>query len=462
MEPDPPLLLYHTLLFLFTGPIWVICLSIAGLLFLLLCSALISGSEVAYFSLDPNNIKSLEEEEDVIADNVLNLKKRPKQLLATILVFNNFINIGIVILSYFIFQLILPDDIFIRWAARINELIGKSFSWLAGTIDFLLTTIIVTFILVLFGEVTPKIYANLNNLKFARLMARPLSVLVKVSKPISKLLIGVTDKIENRVEAQQQGGTNKEDIDRAIELAMSEEQDTEEDVDLLKGIIKFGDMSVKQIMRSRVDVVAIDIETPYSELLSTVKDSGYSRIPIYKEEFDMIEGILYAKDLISHLSKSDSFHWQGLVRKNMLYVPESKKINELLKEFQLKRMHMAIVVDEYGGSSGIVTLEDVMEEIIGDIKDEFDDEEIDYVKIDDFIYIFEGKTMINDVCRIIGTSVESFDEVKGDADSLAGILLEIIGHIPKSGKEAVYENYTFKILSANDRRIERIKLTIVE
>ncbi len=427
-----------------------------------MCSALISGSEVAYFSLDPNNIRSLEEEEDELSQRVLDLKHKPKRLLATILIFNNFINIAIVILSYYIFQLVLPEGIFTRWAAGINGFFGSAFQWLPGALDFVLTTIIVTFILVLFGEVTPKIYANLNNLKFARFMASPLLGLSKIMMPISSLLIRVTDKIENRVEAQQQGSTNKEDIDRAIDLAMSEEEDTEEDADLLKGIIKFGDMSVKQIMRSRVDVTALDIDTSYTELLSTIRSSGYSRIPIYKEEFDKIEGILYGKDLISHLDKNDDYRWQELVRRNVLYVPESKKINELLKEFQLRRMHMAIVVDEYGGSSGIVTLEDVMEEVIGEIKDEFDDEEIDYVKLDDTNYIFEGKTMINDVCRIIGTSVESFDEVKGDADSIAGILLEIIGHIPKSGKEASFEQYKFRILSANDRRIERIKLTIVE
>jgi len=428
-----------------------------------MCSALISGSEVAYFSLDPNNIRALEAEEDEVSQDVLNLKLRPKRLLATILIFNNFINIAIVILSYYIFRLVLPEGIFARWAGSINSFIGHTFPWMAGALDFALTTIIVTFILVLFGEVTPKIYANLNNLKFARFMARPLLGLSKAMMPISNQLIRVTDKIENRVEAkQQQGSTNKEDIDRAIDLAMSEEEDTEEDADLLKGIIKFGEMSVKQIMRSRVDVTALDIDTPYTILLSTIQSSGYSRIPIYKIEFDSIEGILYGKDLISHLDKDDSFVWQELVRRNVLYVPESKKINELLKEFQLQRMHMAIVVDEYGGSSGIVTLEDVMEEVIGEIKDEFDDEEIDYVKLDDTNFIFEGKTMINDVCRIIGASVESFDEIKGDADSIAGILLEIIGYIPKSGKEASFEQYKFRILSANDRRIERIKLTILE
>jgi len=348
--------------------IWNVSIGIFLLVVLIICSALISGSEVAYFSLSPTNLEDLKEENSKLSNKIIELNNNPKELLATILIFNNFINIAIVIVSFFIFDNLLPEAILADWGQNINSLLGSNFTWLPSAIEFLFTTVVATFILVLFGEVTPKIYANVNNVGFARFMSRPLGFLSVLSKPISKTLVNITSTIENRVE-QYQGVTDKEDIDRAIELAMDGEENADDNVDILKGIIKFGDVTVKQIMKSRVDVVAIDISTPFDELMETVKECGYSRLPIFNEDFDSIAGLLYVKDLLGYLGKNKLFNWQQLIKENVLYVPESKKINDLLKEFQKQRIHMAIVVDEYGGSSGIVTLEDVLEEVIGDIKE---------------------------------------------------------------------------------------------
>jgi len=460
LDPEPPLPYYSFIsLLLLSSMIWNVSIGIFLLVVLIICSALISGSEVAYFSLSPTNLEDLKEENSKLSNKIIELNNNPKELLATILIFNNFINIAIVIVSFFIFDNLLPEAILADWGQNINSLLGSNFTWLPSAIEFLFTTVVATFILVLFGEVTPKIYANVNNVGFARFMSRPLGFLSVLSKPISKTLVNITSTIENRVE-QYQGVTDKEDIDRAIELAMDGEENADDNVDILKGIIKFGDVTVKQIMKSRVDVVAIDISTPFDELMETVKECGYSRLPIFNEDFDSIAGLLYVKDLLGYLGKNKLFNWQQLIKENVLYVPESKKINDLLKEFQKQRIHMAIVVDEYGGSSGIVTLEDVLEEVIGDIKDEFDQEEEEYVKLDDYNYVFEGKIMINDVCRVIGESVEKFDDIKGDADSLAGIILELFGKIPKAGKVIQYENYTFRIIASTERRIERIKMTI--
>lgn len=460
MEPEPPIPhISISAIILLSSVFWNVSIASLFLIILIICSALISGSEVAYFSLSPTNLKDLNEEDSKVSNHIIDLYKRPKELLATILIFNNLVNIGIVILSFFIFEKLLSDRLLSNWSSTVNDLLGTDFVWLPLAFEFLFTTIVATFILVLFGEVTPKIYANVNNIKFSRVMSGPLGFLTVVSRPFSKPLVSMTSYVEKKVE-QYQGTTDKEEIDRAIDLAMNAEGNTEENVDILKGIIKFGDVTVKQIMKSRVDVVALDLSTTFQDLMETVKASGYSRIPIYNDDFDSVVGILYVKDLLGYLGEGDSFDWQKLIKENVLYVPESKKINELLKEFQKQRVHMAIVVDEYGGSSGIVTLEDILEEVIGDIKDEFDQEEIDYIKLDDYNYIFEGKTLIIDVCRLIGISIESFDAIKGDADSLAGIILELFGKIPKEGQIITYDKYTFRILDATKRRIERIKMTI--
>ncbi len=460
MDPEPPIPHYSiSAIILLSSVFWNVSIALCFLIILIICSALISGSEVAYFSISPTDLKELKEDETKVSNRIIELYNRPKELLATILIFNNLVNIAIVIVSFFIFDKLLSEDLLAGWSSIINEFLGTQLTWLPTAIEFLCTTFVATFILVLFGEVTPKIYANVNNIRFAQFMSAPLGFLTVFTRPLSRPLVKMTTYIETKVD-QYQGTTDIEEIDRAIELAMNAEGNADDNVDILKGIIKFGDVTVKQIMKSRVDVMALEISTPFNDLMEAVKASGYSRIPIFIDDFDSIAGLLYVKDLLGYLGEKESFDWQKLIKENVLYIPESKKINELLKEFQKQRIHMAIVVDEYGGSSGIVTLEDVLEEVIGDIKDEFDQEEFEYIKLDDHNYIFEGKTMINDVCRVIGTPVESFDEVKGDADSLAGILLELYGKIPKEGQIISLENYTFRILDATERRIERIKMTI--
>ncbi|MDH3650207.1 MAG: gliding motility-associated protein GldE, partial [Saprospiraceae bacterium] len=400
---------------------------------LLLMSALISGSEVAYFSLTPADMHKLSGDDSKDSKRIIALKEKPRILLATILICNNFVNIAIVIISYLMTSELLSADTLERWAQGVTSIlpIRLSIDQISSALEFCITIIGATFILVLFGEVTPKIYANVNNKRMARFMARPLSALTILLGPLSHILVQWASWFENRLGKDGDHLKNiKHDLDKAIELTVSHEQDSEKEIDILKSIVKFGDVSAKQIMRSRVDVIALDIESTFSEVLKTVTESGYSRIPVYEEDFDKIKGILYAKDLLIHLNEGDAYHWQKLIRTDVKFVPEAKKINELLKEFQQERTHMAIVVDEFGGSAGIATLEDVMEEVIGDIRDEFDEEsEVDYEKLDNQNFVFEGKTLLNDMCRVLGIETDTFDKIKGDADSLAGLLLELLGRI---------------------------------
>jgi len=446
LDPDPALFIVFVL---YVAPVLS---SLALLLVLIVCSGLISGSEVAFYSISTVELEDLKQDESKSAIRLLRLKNEPRRLLATILISNNFINIAIVILSTYLVEDLLGTDRLQAMGEQLHTIgLGSMFSisQLASGINFLITVVGVTCILVLFGEIAPKIYANLNNLKFAKFMSLPLLILRVIQSMITS-------------SSGYQSSTSKEDIDAAIELTVSaDDESSDEQADILKGIVKFGDVSAKQIMRSRVDVVAFDIETLYSDVIAEIKNSGYSRIPVFTEDFDNVVGILYVKDLLGTTDKGDEFEWQELVRPTVLYIPESKKIDDVLKEFQLKRTHMAIVVDEYGGSAGIVTLEDVMEEVIGDIKDEFDEEEeVDYVKLSEGKYIFEGKSMLNDVCRIIGLDTSYFDEVKGESDSLAGLVLEMVGHIPKSEYQIVHEDVELKIVSVTNRRIEKIAVSI--
>ncbi len=468
MEPEPGPLLFAfdpALLLLSTGAsgLW---LGAMGILVLLVSSALISGSEVAFFSLNYRDYDRLGQEGTGSSKTILWLKEKPRKLLATILISNNFINIAIVILSDFVLKAALPESVFNQWASALLgwfiEPGAEQVAYWGKGISFFITVVGVTFLLVLFGEVAPKVYARINNLKLARLMARPLSFLMQVFHPFSSVLVNSTKLFEARLERSAVGGnTSRADIDEAIELTVSQEKGAGQDIDILKSIVKFGDVTVKQIMRSRVDVVAVDFRIGLSELLEVIQESGYSRIPVYENDFDNVTGILYVKDLLGHLQDPDDFEWQELIRPDVHYVPEAKKINDLLKEFQRERLHMAVVVDEYGGSSGIVTLEDIMEEVIGEIKDEFDDEvEVVYKKIDDFNYLFDGKTLLNDVCRIVGIDTNTFDDVKGEADSLAGLILEIRGQMPKPDAEIVQGAYKFKVVAVNKRRIEQIVVTL--
>ncbi len=437
-----------------------------GIVILLICSGLVSASEVAFFSLTVNDFEKLDQENTSSSKRILSLKERPRRLLATILISNNFINIGIVILSAFVLRIFFPDATFQGWAASLTEkarFLGNIN--LAVILQYAITVVGVTFMLVLFGETAPKVYARQNNVRLARMMAGPMLMLMRVFGPISNLLVNWTKVLEGRLALKTGGGalSSREDLDEAIELTVSNEKDAGQEADLLKRIVKFGDMAVTQIMRSRLDVVAVNVSIDYKELLEVVRESGYSRIPVYEEDFDNVKGILYVKDLLGHLNENEDFRWQDLIRSNILFVPEAKKIDALLKDFQRQHLHMAIVVDEYGGGSGLVTLEDIMEEIIGDIKDEFDDEpELIYQQIDERNYVFEGKTLLNDVCRVLNIKTTYFDDVKGEADSLAGLVLEMEGELPQQGSDVSIKAYNFKILSVDERRIISIQVTLPE
>jgi gliding motility-associated protein GldE len=414
-----------------------ITISMVIMALLLLCSALISGSEVAYFSLSGSEIDRLKTSKNRSEIRILELLERPKRLLATILIANNFINVGIVILSTFI--------------------IDGLFTFHNNQLKFFIQVIAVTFILLLIGEVIPKVYATRKAERLAGIMAIPLFYVQLIVKPVSSILVQSTNFIDKRIKKKGHNISVGE-LSHALELS-SDENAKDEDQKILEGIVKFGNTDVKQIMTSRIDVVPLEITATYQEVVKTILDCGYSRIPVYKENFDTIVGVLYIKDLLPHLDNED-FDWTSILR-NPFFVPENKKIDDLLREFQGKKIHLAIVVDEYGGTSGIVSLEDVLEEIVGEISDEFDDDDLVYSKLDEFNYVFEGKTPLNDVYRILEVpSEELFEEQKGDAETLAGFLLELKGKIPKKGEKVRFEQYLFTVEAADKRRVKRIKVTI--
>jgi putative hemolysin len=438
-------------------------LGILSIALLLVVSGLISGSEVAFFSLTANDLNTLKNENGKSNQLILNLSKKPRQLLATILISNNFVNIAIVIISEIVIRQLFPEAFFNGLAEQIASWIPAESSVIANIARFFITVIGVTFLLVLFGEVAPKMYANLNNIRLIRLMARPLGILMQLFTPFNKVLVGFSDVIENRLNPVSRNSNfpSKAEIGEAIDLTVSQEHNTKQEIDILKRIVKFSDVSVKQIMRSRVDIVAIDLRSDFTSLVNLIRESGYSRIPVYDTDFDNVTGIFYAKDLLGHLSEDNQFEWQELIRTNVLYVPESKKINDLLTEFKTQKLHMAIIVDEYGGTSGLITLEDILEEVIGEIKDEFDDDiELEYKKIDDYNFIFDGKTLLNDLCKVLNIDSEIFDKVRGEADSLAGLVLELQGAFPKQGAEVFFDRFKFKMVTVSNRRIEKILLSI--
>lgn len=409
-----------------------------AMLLLLILSGLVSGSEVAYFSLSPADLEELESASDNSSKTVLHLLEKPKRLLATILIANNFINVSIVVLST-----VLTDKLFYM----ITDPVAL----------FFIQVLLVTFLILLMGEVIPKIYANTHQKIMAKLMAYPILILVKVFKPLSLLLVNSTKIIDKRF--KKKGHTiSVSDLSHALELTTTEETSGNEQ-QILKGIVKFGNTDVKQIMKSRVNVSAFEYDIDYKTLLDKIVESGFSRIPIYKENFDTISGILYIKDLLPYLNNDAGFEWQKLLRPP-IFVPENKKIDDLLKEFQRKKIHLAVVVDEYGGSSGIVTLEDIMEEIVGEISDEFDEEELVYSKLDEHNYVFEGKTALNDLYRVLNIDGDIFEQTKGESDTLAGFILELEGAFPAKGAEINFNNYTFKIESVDSRRIKTVKVTI--
>jgi gliding motility-associated protein GldE len=469
--PEPHLAYAYLPLLVSTGvELWLGLAAIAGLLVL---SGLVSGSEVAFFSLTANDYETLEQENHPARDLLTELREQPRMLLATILIANNFINIAIVLVSEIILRMVFPEAMFVTWAATLQEqagfLAGFSETGLASAISFGITVIGVTFLLVLFGEVAPKVYASYNKVELATRMARPIGVMLRAFHPLSSSLVQGASFIERRLEHHtlDAAAASQEDIDEAIDLTVSTDELGEEvqrqDVDILKRIVKFNNKTVRQIMRSRSDVVAVDSRIDYQELVAVVRESSYSRIPVYEEDFDKVKGLLYVKDLLGHRHEPAHFAWTDLVREDILFVPENKKISDLLKEFQTEKMHLAIVVDEYGGSEGIVTLEDVLEEVIGDIHDEFDeDESIQYQRIDELNYVFPGKTTLNDVYRVLDLDTATFSVVKGEAETLAGLLLELLGHLPETGEEIAHAGYRFQIMAASKRRIEEVLITLPE
>lgn len=417
-------------------------ISIVIIFILLICSALISASEVAFYSLSPAEKDILKNEDSKNSQLVQKLLSKPQELLATILIANNFVNVGIVILSSSLLSVFSEQF-------QINE-----------TVRFILEIFLITFIILLVGEVVPKVYATKNGVFTAKFMARPLYIISKLP-PFSwlKSFLSNGTNLIHKYAKKRSIKLSSDELEQALALT-KEESTSEEEQKILEGIIKFGNTDVKQIMRSRMEVEAFDVTSSFQEIQKFILDAGYSRIPIYKKTFDDVVGILYIKDLLPHIFEEKDFDWKTLIRKPF-YVPENKKIDDLLKEFQLKKMHMAIVVDEYGGASGIITLEDILEEIIGDITDEFDDDDVIFQKKSDTEYVFEGRTSLIDFYKVLGIDGKDFELKKGDSDSLGGFMIENAGRILKNKEFIKVGNIKLIVESSDKRRIKSIK-TILE
>ena len=415
------------------------------LIVLLCCSALISGAEVALFSLTKADLEPQDHSSKAL-DIINTLLRRPKKLLATILVANNFINIGIVILFA-----ALSKRMFRGMDAKLNLVFFEI------DLVFFIEVIIITFLILLFGEILPKVYANRNNLKFSKFMARPLKVLDVLFSPISMPMRKVTLLIHKRL-GKQKSNLNVDYLSQALELT-SEDDTTKEEQKILQGIVSFGNTDTKQVMRPRIDIFALESSLKFKDIIPEIVAHGYSRIPVYENSIDSVSGILYAKDLLPHLKKKE-FDWNSLLRAP-LFVPENKKLDDLMVEFQEKKIHLAVVVDEYGGTSGVVSLEDVIEEIVGDISDEFDDDDLIYSKIDDYNYVFDGKTALKDFYRIIKLEDESiFENNKGEAETLAGFVLEISKSFPKIRAKIKFKTFTFVVEGIDNKRIKQLKVTL--
>lgn len=400
--------------------------------------AIFSASENAFFSLSQSTLDELSEETTKPAKAIVFLLNHPKKLLATILIGTNFVNVGIVVLSSFI----------------MNRLFDFSEYPVAG---FVIQVVVVTFLIVMIGEVLPKIYAVQNSLKFALLLAVPMVSLSRLLAPLVFILEKSSSIIDKRI-TKKGHMLSIDELNHAIDIT-SEKDAPHDEKEILKSIVNFGNISVKEIMKNRMDVVAYDKNTGMPELVKEINEWGYSRIPIFEENFDKIVGILYIKDLLPHINKGNEFAWQKLI-KPPYFVPESKKIDDLLKEFQNKRVHLAIVVDEYGGTSGIVTMEDILEEIFGEINDEFDEEELFYSKLDDKTYVFEAKISLNDLCRLMEIPDSTFDDLRGDSDTLGGLILEMTGKIPNLKQKIEHNEFSFTIEAVDKRKIKRVKVEL--
>ena len=409
---------------------------------LLLCSAFASGSEIAFFSLTRENLDEMSESKSAKDKRVIELLKDPEKLLATILIVNDFVNVGVVMMLNFFFMEVLH--------------FAEGAEWL----KFLLLTVLLTFLLLLFGEVMPKIYSKNNVVKFARFVSAPFYALSRMLSPFSKLLVRST-AFAQRIVSKKQRLLSVDELEQALELTDTKE--IAEQNNMLEGIIRFGDETVKNIMTSRLDMVMLDLRAPYSEVLKCAAENAYSRIPVYGKTQDDIRGILYIKDLIPHLNRGGNFRWQSLIRQPF-FVPETKKIDDLLCDFQTVKVHMAVVVDEFGGVSGLITLEDIIEEIVGEINDEFDEPDTSYEKINENTYLFDGRTSLSDFYKITSLDSEGFEELSGEADTLAGMLLEVKGEFPQLHEVIVCNDVSFEVVQKDKHRIVKIKaiLPLVE
>jgi gliding motility-associated protein GldE len=415
----------------------IVAISLAVLL--LFASGFVSASEIAFFSLSPGDLSDIEDEKHTSDKHIKSLLADSERLLATILISNNFVNVMIIMLCNFFFA----------------EVVDFGTSVI---LEFLVITVILTFLLLLFGEIMPKIYSVQHPIKFARFAAPVHIVLRKVFSPLSGLLVR-SSVLVNKCVAKKNYSISVDDLSQALEL--TDKDEISEESNILEGIIRFGDETAVEIMTPRLDIVDLEIHTPFSEVLKCVVENAYSRIPVYEGSRDNIKGILYIKDLLPHLGKGDNFRWQTLVRA-AYFVPETKMIDDLLRDFQTNKIHIAIVVDEFGGTSGIVTMEDIIEEIVGEINDEYDEEERAYVKLNDHTYVFEAKTLLSDFYRILKIDDEVFEKVDGEVDTLAGLLLEIKGEFPVLHEKLDYKNYHFEILEMDARRILKVKVLIEE
>jgi gliding motility-associated protein GldE len=404
---------------------------------LLFCSALVSGAEVALFSLSQKDIDDTLQHHPSKGKIISELLEKPKKLLATLLVANNFINIGVVILFSYV-----GHDIFSGITSPV--------------LKFIIEVILVTFLILLFGEVLPKVYASRNNIKFAKLIAYPVAGLDKLLSPISLPMRKVTIYLHNKL-GKQKTNFSVDQLSQALELTDTDETSTEEQK-ILEGIVTFGNTDTKQVMSPRMDIFALEIDESFKTIYSKIVEKGYSRIPVYRDNIDHIEGVLFVKDLLRHIDKEE-FDWKTLIREPF-FVPENKKIDNLLKDFQSMKSHLAIVVDEYGGTSGLVSLEDIIEEIVGDISDEFDGNNVNYSKIDDKNYLFEGKINLKDFYRVTDVDEDLFEIKKGEAETLAGFILEVLGNFPKKDQKIEFENCTFTIEAVDKKRVKQIKVTI--
>jgi gliding motility-associated protein GldE len=418
------------------APDFKIVIGLLVIIILLIGSALMSASEVAFFSFRPEDIENLKTNKDKKSKTVLNLYNNPEKLLSTVLVANNTINIAIVLLAAFL-------------STRMFDFSSEP------VLGFIINVVVITFLLLFFGEVMPKVYASRNHITLALFMAYPLTLLEKVFQPVTSLLIFSSAFVKRRT-GTRRSNISMDDLSDALELTS---EDFTEDEKILKGIVNFGNINVSAIMCSRIDVTAIDIRSGFDQIVPVIIKSGFSRIPVYSGSFDSVKGILYAKDVLPFTNNPASFKWQALLRPPY-FVPETKKINDLLKEFQTKKIHMAVVIDEYGGTSGIVTLEDILEEIVGEITDESDDAQLLFRKLDEKTYIFEAKILLNDFCKVFDIEEDLFEEVRGESETLAGLMLELTGEIPQKDQIIRYGDFVFRIESADRRRIKEIRVEI--